>query len=301
MPLEHHTFTGAQLHLPGYIQAGDPGAVGAGKLWFNTTSKLLKIRNAADAAWDAVQIDAADLATGTLAAARLPSTADMNARVGVRKNSAGSTFLRRRLNLIEGTGMTITVADDSTDEEVDVTLASSGGGGGGGAAFIGRAVASSSASLTVTGITSAFDTVLVVLNGIIPATNGAFLWIRMTNSGTPDTGAVYGYDHFGWRQAGSILGGAQSGATKWVTTVGGISNNAAHGTSMSFFLFNCASASKWKEATGKSRLHDSTGIRSVYDFGATYESASVVNGVQILMDTGNIASGELSLVGINNS
>lgn len=50
---------------------------------------------------------------------------DAVARVGVRKNSAGSTFNRRRINLIEGTGVTLTVADDSANEEVDVTIASS--------------------------------------------------------------------------------------------------------------------------------------------------------------------------------
>lgn len=52
---------------------------------------------------------------------------DNNARVGVRKNSTGSTFSRRRLNLIEGSNVTLTVADDSGNEEVDVTIASSGG------------------------------------------------------------------------------------------------------------------------------------------------------------------------------
>lgn len=60
----------------------------------------------------------------------LTGNVDANARVGVRKNSAGSTFLRRRINLIEGTNVTLTVADDSGGEEVDVTIASSGGGGG---------------------------------------------------------------------------------------------------------------------------------------------------------------------------
>lgn len=47
---------------------------------------------------------------------------DANARVGVRKNSAGSTYLRRRINVIEGSGISVTLADDATDEEVDVTL-----------------------------------------------------------------------------------------------------------------------------------------------------------------------------------
>ena len=48
----------------------------------------------------------------------------------IRKNSTGSEYIRRRINLIEGTNVTLTVADDSTDNEVDVTISSSVGGGG---------------------------------------------------------------------------------------------------------------------------------------------------------------------------
>jgi hypothetical protein len=40
----------------------------------------------------------------------------------VRKNSTGTDFARQRLNLIEGSGITLTVADDSTNAEVDVTV-----------------------------------------------------------------------------------------------------------------------------------------------------------------------------------
>jgi hypothetical protein len=48
--------------------------------------------------------------------------------VVVRKNSTGSDFgPERRLNLIEGSGITLTVADDPTDNEIDVTIASTGG------------------------------------------------------------------------------------------------------------------------------------------------------------------------------
>lgn len=43
--------------------------------------------------------------------------------VKLRKNSAGPVLSRSRLNLIEGSNITITVADDSTDNEVDVTIA----------------------------------------------------------------------------------------------------------------------------------------------------------------------------------
>ena len=66
------------------------------------------------------------LLNGNLDNTNISGSATLNAtaRIGVRKNSAGSVFSRRRLNLIEGTGITLTVADDSGNEEVDITIAS---------------------------------------------------------------------------------------------------------------------------------------------------------------------------------
>lgn len=45
------------------------------------------------------------------------------ARVGARLNSGGSEYQRQRINFIEGSGIDITVADDSVNEEIDVTIA----------------------------------------------------------------------------------------------------------------------------------------------------------------------------------
>ncbi len=47
---------------------------------------------------------------------------DNNARVTVRRNTGANVGTRRRLNFIEGTGITIVAADDAIDEEVDITL-----------------------------------------------------------------------------------------------------------------------------------------------------------------------------------
>ena len=69
-------------------------------------------------------------ATSALNAARLPSTADTNARVAVKK--AGTLQgTRRTINFIEGSNVTLTIADDSSNEEVDVTINSTASGGGG--------------------------------------------------------------------------------------------------------------------------------------------------------------------------
>lgn len=64
-------------------------------------------------------------ATGGADAFLITDLLDAIARVIVRKNSGANVGTRRRLNLIEGTGITITVADDSGGEEVDITIASS--------------------------------------------------------------------------------------------------------------------------------------------------------------------------------
>ena len=60
--VEHAILTDAQLHVPGYIQAGDPGAVGAGLCWIDTGGGAghwaIKIRNAADLGWEVVGVPA---------------------------------------------------------------------------------------------------------------------------------------------------------------------------------------------------------------------------------------------------
>lgn len=53
---KHPELTDEFLHVPGYIQAGDPGAIGAGKLWTDTSlgpgAWVLKQRNASDTGWE---------------------------------------------------------------------------------------------------------------------------------------------------------------------------------------------------------------------------------------------------------
>jgi len=54
--LIHSNLSGTELHVPGYQQATDPGAIGAGKYWVDTSggasSWVLKVRNDADTGWE---------------------------------------------------------------------------------------------------------------------------------------------------------------------------------------------------------------------------------------------------------
>jgi hypothetical protein len=53
--MAHHA-DATSIHLFAYVQDADPGAIGAGKAWVDTTgaTNLLKIRNAADSGWEDV-------------------------------------------------------------------------------------------------------------------------------------------------------------------------------------------------------------------------------------------------------
>lgn len=106
-----------------------------------------------------------------------PLTGDLDAtaRVAVRKNSAGaSTGARRRLNLIEGAGVGITIADDAVNEELDIQIA-----------VVPRAVTSVSTNTT---LTSAHRIVLVnttagAVTLTLPAATGVYEF-TIKNTGT---------------------------------------------------------------------------------------------------------------------
>ncbi len=68
--------------------------------------------------------------SSTVNAGRIASVLDSNARIVVEKNGS-AVGTRRKINFIEGSNVTLTVADDSSNEEVDVTINSTAAGGGG--------------------------------------------------------------------------------------------------------------------------------------------------------------------------
>lgn len=87
MTTAHRSITGVDLHVPGYVQAGDPGAVGAGKLWLDTDDNTLYVRNAANSAWLAL-----DTTTAAALAAHLGDTADAHDASAISILDAAADF-----------------------------------------------------------------------------------------------------------------------------------------------------------------------------------------------------------------
>lgn len=109
----------------------DPDAVTYAKIQNVTDARLLG--RSAGSAGDCQELTVSSPLSLSAGALSLPAATALDniARTTVRKNSGADVGSRRRINLIEGSNVTLTVADDSVNEEVDVTIAASVTGGSG--------------------------------------------------------------------------------------------------------------------------------------------------------------------------
>lgn len=48
----HKNLNGQELHIPGYFSPSDPGSVGAGLYWYDSSKGVLKIRNLSNGGWE---------------------------------------------------------------------------------------------------------------------------------------------------------------------------------------------------------------------------------------------------------
>ena len=99
---------------------GRAAGTGTGNVTDLSADQLVAVINTASSA----TINAVRVADAT--------TSDTNSRVAILKNTdTSATGTRRAIRFIEGTNVSLTINDDSANEEVEVTIASTGGSGGG--------------------------------------------------------------------------------------------------------------------------------------------------------------------------
>lgn len=106
------------------------GAVTLAKIANIATSRILGRTTAGSGVVEELTVGAPLTLTGGVLDFDEAATLGNNARVAVAKNSGATVGTRRKINFIEGSNVTLTVTDDSVNEEVEVTIAATGGGGG---------------------------------------------------------------------------------------------------------------------------------------------------------------------------
>lgn len=161
--------------------------------------------------------------------------------------------------------------------------------------------ASSSSSLDFeTGIDDEYDLYMLVLTDILPATDAAQPYLRISDDGgaTHESG-VSDYSHESVQSAnGTVTGASGSAAQIPLSPNSGAGNLSDEGFSAKILMYSPATAGRKTSFNWLMELVASNGaLRLVWGAGR-YETAGATNGLQLLLSSGNIASGKAALYGL---
>ena len=175
--------------------------------------------------------------------------------------------------------------------------------GGGAWTLIGSSVASNSASLTITGLTSTYSTYACMLDSIVVASDGANVYIRVGDASGIDSGASdYAWVDRASRDDSTAANFNGSASTPKIRA-GDINtgNAAGEGYGGQFFIYNAANASLQTFISGEAVIIETGGNMEYASFAARRKAAFAVDRVQISLSSGNIISGRFTVWGIKHT
>jgi hypothetical protein len=276
----HKDLTGDEaIHEIMYVQNGDPGAVGAGKFWLDTTGgatltagAILKQRDAPDTGWT--------------------TRADVKTALDLKAALASPTFT--------GTPAAPTAAPGTNTTQIATTafVAAAVVGGGGALVLLDAQTASADASLDfTTGFSSTYDTYLLMVGDIVPATDGANLLLRFSiDGGSSFISSSYQYAIRNFF-SDAFDGEDNSTSANGIPVAQALGNNTGEHWNANIWCFNL------QGGLYKSVRFDGCGYIANPLSGAQhgmgiYGTASVVDALQLIMSAGNITSGWARLYGV---
>lgn len=179
--------------------------------------------------------------------------------------------------------------------------------GGGSMEFISSATASNSATIEFTGLSSTYELYIVTINGLVPASDGTTLWLRVSDDG----GCTYksGATDYSW----TVLG--RSGSAGLLNTgdnqdaqieLGGSPIIAGTATGEHFsgkvsIMGHSSASFNFAARMDFIGTSSSSGQGNCGSAGGSYLTAATIDGIQFLMSTGNITSGTFRLYGVATS
>jgi hypothetical protein len=329
------TFSNGEDTFIGFTRAGDKGADGAGSgdvsgpgsatdnavvRWDGTSGQL--VQNSGVTINDSGDLTANNFSGTHSGTSSGTNTGDQTIALtgdvtGSGTGSFAATIANDAVTLAKmaaGTAGNLITYDASGDPAAVATgtaaqvLTSNGAGAaptfqdvaaGGAWTLIGTSVASTSASLTVTGLDSTYDTYAVVVSALRPATNDVDLWLRLGDSGGIDSGG----SDYGWAQNLNGSASSSSGDSKIKCTgdmggaINGIGNAATEGVSGVFFLGEPSDAGMYSTVYGNPSVARTT-TPFVGIFMGQRQANIAHDRVQVLFESGNITSGRLTVWGI---
>ena len=157
-------------------------------------------------------------------------------------------------------------------------------------------VTSAVPSVSLLGIDSTYDVYQVVINNVQSVNDNVGVYIRVTTGGTADSDSEYDYANRGLR---ADSGFDDNSATNQDKAIFGISGTAT-GEIMNgiFYCFNFSNASEYSFLTQENSYRNSASVLKGDTGGVVHTVAEANDGVNIFMQSGNIASGTFTLYGL---
>ena len=198
-----------------------------------------------------------------------------------------------------GTSDTITIPAGAT-----ITNSGTANGFGGGAwTLIGTQVASSSASLTQTGLDSTYDCYVVVISDILPENDAVNPRLRFGNSGgIISTANTYSY-HLGrqWDNSGSPYQGVHSRDTQNMILIGhNIGNASGEGFHAVLYIYGNQGGTTKPMVMINSMQLDDHGHMGFNSGAGNHDNAITLDRFQFYLSSGNITSGKMRTYGIQH-
>lgn len=197
-------------------------------------------------------------------------------------------------NLVMGDTLRWALTVDALDQ-LKADIVSSGG-----LVLLEQHTASSSASLDFTSsISSSYDVYKIVLSNILPATNNAQTYFKVSTDGGSSWigGTSYTWSNFRWNGGGTVPSGSGGSVAQIALNTQQTNSTTSQGFNAVIYLTDPLSTTRYKNLQGTG-----TGDTGTFDgfliYGG-YNSTTAVNAFQILMSSGNIASGTVYCYGLS--
>jgi hypothetical protein len=173
----------------------------------------------------------------------------------------------------------------------------------GGLSKIGTVVASSSATLDITGLDSTYDTYMIVLSDILPATDGQSFWLRVGDSSGFDSGSTDYSDHLqNLRETGAGYAAANhTGAAQMEIANEGVGNATGEGYGAVLYIHRPGDGTTRPQISGHYVFCNSSGAVIGGIVVGQREAVITLDRIQVLSASGNITSGRLTVFGLSHA
>lgn len=161
-----------------------------------------------------------------------------------------------------------------------------------------------------TGIDATYDAYVVEFDEVVPAIDGAALYVRARSAGAFQVAEYrFGMQSLTGQSGGSAAAAGDSNAPAFLVTGGtGVGNDTTHGESVSgmFEIFRPSSATRRKLCLWRTAHLDASGVfRGGFGIGSwgTTPSANMgaIDGLRFFFSSGNIAAGAFRLYGLRKT